>query len=177
MYHDIDRRECVLFGENCKKLGSPRVLNGEKCYGYMDYEYGESSGDYTNRWSHCSVHDFKNFVRRGTEGKRSSCRRVKQPFCLKSLGGESEQARPKETAYDYVDTSCMVLHYVKGLTLPFFMVMMISATVFCCYQRCKKRSLENEEKAIKNPKGACEMEGFLAVKPNQSSIPINHTDV
>ena len=133
-----------MFGENCKKLGSPRVLNGEKCYGYMDYEYGESSGDYTNRWSHCSVHDFKNFVRRGTEGKRSSCRRVKQPFCLKSLGGESEQARPKEIAYDYVDISCVVLSFAESLFLQFcFAIMVIFSAVFG-YRRWKKRSLENE---------------------------------
>ena len=55
--------------------GNPRVLNGRRCYGYMDYEDGTRLGDYTNRWSACSVSDFTNYVNRQSS------------FCLQSLGG------------------------------------------------------------------------------------------
>ena len=64
MHHDFDNES-----------GRPKKLNGKTCYGYMDYQDGNNFGDYTNRWSHCSVRDFKRYVNK------------QRKFCLKSRGG------------------------------------------------------------------------------------------
>ena len=48
---------------------TPRVMNGVKCHGYMDYI------EHTDGWSPCSVSDFTAYINM-QEGE----------FCLKPLG-------------------------------------------------------------------------------------------
>ena len=65
MSHDFHhgKEGCSLFGQ-CKDIESaPRVLDGQVCFGYMDYDDGSRRGDVTNRWSHCNVLDLKKYIR------------------------------------------------------------------------------------------------------------------
>jgi hypothetical protein len=50
----------------------PRTLNGDECYGYMDYK------DNTNYWSACSVADLTLYINKQADG-----------FCLETLVGEN----------------------------------------------------------------------------------------
>ena len=50
----------------------------------MDYKKGNRSGDFTNRWSACSVRDFHNYI-----GDCGGFCKDDKPFCLKSLRSEN----------------------------------------------------------------------------------------
>ena len=50
----------------------PKVVDGKECHGYMDYNDGETFGDYTNGWSHCSVQDFTAYIE---ENNNANCLR------------------------------------------------------------------------------------------------------
>ena len=73
----------------------PRTLHGFQCHGYMDYWRGIHSGDYTNRWSHCSVHDLTNYVKVHNDCG-PFCHRCRA-YCLRHLSGsETEYANACE---------------------------------------------------------------------------------
>lgn len=62
--HDCLNGNCAHWSSSYK---GPRVQDGVKCFGYMDYK------DDTNKWSPCSVADFTSYINR------------QQNFCLPPL--------------------------------------------------------------------------------------------
>ena len=92
---------------HCKcSVKVPRILNGTECHGYMDYSNGNHSGDYTNRWSHCSVHDLKTYVK-----SHSQCGpfcRACRAFCLRRQSDEPGEG----TKMEYSD-ACDILPFVS----------------------------------------------------------------
>ena len=61
--------------------GEPRKMAGAECFGYIDYKLGNRSGNFTNKWSPCSVQGFRDYI----EYCGGFCRKSKS-FCLKTLG-------------------------------------------------------------------------------------------
>merc|ERR1711962_494403 len=64
MHHDCINGNCRTFSSDYK---GPRTINGEECYGYMDYN------DDTNYWSQCSISDLTSYINR------------QQKFCLEPI--------------------------------------------------------------------------------------------
>jgi len=74
MDHDCVDGDCQYWSEYYK---GPRTINGEECYGYMDYY------DNTNYWSQCSVSDFTYYINRQLD------------FCLDPIKPNTPDTGPK----------------------------------------------------------------------------------
>ena len=115
MNHDFEQKEACsngTSGSNCKdRVGPPRILNGTECHGYMDYCRGNHPGDYAdNKWSLCSAHDLKNYVKGLNQNECGPfCRRC-GPFCLRPLSGEATEREISEMEYS---NACEILPFIS----------------------------------------------------------------
>ena len=115
MRHDFEQKEVcsnTTSGSSCKlEDWSPRKFNGAECHGYMDYpwNHGNHAGNnsFTKHWSHCSVHDFKAYVKRYSRCG-PFCRRCKG-FCLKPISDETTEGSEMEHS-----DACEILPFVSN---------------------------------------------------------------